>query len=54
MANSVCQEVGLVEPKGTKVDAQVDPYFTSQCKEDDVVNGSNILDQIQKKDIDHI
>ena len=31
--------MGLVEPNGAKVDAQVDPYFTSQCKEDDVVNG---------------
>ena len=39
MTDSVGQEVGLVEPKGTKVDAQVDPYFTRQCKEEDVVNG---------------
>ena len=31
--------MGLVEPNGDKVDAQVDPYFTSQCKGDDVVNG---------------
>ena len=31
--------MGLVEPNGAKVDAQVDPYFTSQCKEDDAVNG---------------
>ena len=39
MTDSFLQELGLVEPKGTKVDAQVDPYFTSQCREDDVVNG---------------
>ena len=31
--------MGLAESNGAKVDAQVDPYFTSQCKEDDAVNG---------------
>ena len=34
MIDSVCKEVGLVERKGTKVDAQVDLYCTSQCKEE--------------------
>ena len=39
MHDNAWKEVGLVEPNGTKVDAQVDPYFTSQWKDDDVVNG---------------
>ena len=38
MTDSVYQEAWLVEPNRTKVDAQVGPYFTSRCKEDDVVN----------------
>ena len=42
MNDSAWKEVGLLKPNGTKVDAQVDPYFTTECKEDDVVNGGKI------------
>ena len=34
MIDSVCKEVGLLDPKGTNLDAQVDLCCTIQCKEE--------------------
>ena len=46
ICDSVCQEVGLVEPNGTKIDA----CCTSQCKEE---HGYSISPRHEEENIKH-